>query len=35
VKLRGEDGIAKYAIAWLLGVPLGLLVIIFVLARGC
>ena len=30
-----EDGIIKYGIAWLLGVPLTVLVIIFLLARGC
>jgi hypothetical protein len=30
-----RQGIIKYGIAWLLGVPLTLLVIIFLLARGC
>jgi hypothetical protein len=35
MKRLGEDGIVKYGIAWLLGVPLGLLIIIFLLARGC
>jgi hypothetical protein len=30
-----RQGIAKYAIAWLLGVPITLLVIIFLLVRGC
>jgi hypothetical protein len=31
----GEDGIIKYGIAYLLGVPVTLLIIIFVLSRGC
>lgn len=35
MRLDNEDGIIKYGIAWLLGVPLTVLVIIFVLARGC
>jgi hypothetical protein len=35
MKLDNEDGIIKYGIAWLLGVPLTLLVVIFVLSRGC
>jgi hypothetical protein len=33
--LPPRQGIAKYAIAWLLGVPATLLIIIFILARGC
>ena len=35
MKLDNEDGIIKYGIAWLLGVPLSVLVVIFVLSRGC
>lgn len=34
-ELPPRDGIIKYGIAWLLGVPLTLLVLIFILARGC
>ena len=30
-----EQGIIKYGIAWLLGVPVSLLIVIFVLARAC
>jgi hypothetical protein len=30
-----EDGIIKYGIAWMLGVPLSVLVIIFLFARAC
>lgn len=30
-----RSGIIKYGIAWLLGVPLSLLVIIFIISRGC
>jgi hypothetical protein len=30
-----RQGIAKYFIAWLLGVPVTLLIIIFIIARGC
>lgn len=30
-----RGGLIKYAIAWVLGVPLSLLIIIFLLARGC
>lgn len=33
--LKNEDGIIKYGIAWLLGVPVSLLVVIFILSRGC
>lgn len=33
--LRNEDGIIKYGIAWFLGVPISVLVLIFLLARGC
>lgn len=33
--LSGEAGIIKYGIAYLLGVPLTLLVLIFLVARGC
>ncbi len=32
---KNEEGIIKYGIAWMLGVPLSVLVIIFILARGC
>jgi hypothetical protein len=32
---RREDGIIKYGIAYLLGVPVTLLIIIFVISRGC
>lgn len=35
MRLDNEDGILKYGIAWMLGVPLSVLVIIFLLARGC
>ncbi len=35
MKLQKEEGLIKYGIAWMLGVPLSVLVIIFVLARGC
>lgn len=33
--VRREDGILKYGIAWLLGVPASVLVVIFLLSRGC
>lgn len=33
--LQPRKGIIKYAIAWALGVPLSLLVIIFLVSRGC
>lgn len=32
---NNEDGIIKYGIAWMLGVPLSVLVVIFLLARAC
>ena len=35
MKLTNEEGILKYGIAWLLGVPLSVLVVIFLLTRGC
>jgi hypothetical protein len=35
MRLNNEDGIIKYGIAYLLGVPLTLLIIIFLLFRGC
>lgn len=35
MKLDNEDGIINYGIAWMLGVPLSLLVVIFLLARAC
>jgi hypothetical protein len=34
-RFENEEGIIKYGIAWMLGVPITVLVIIFVLARGC
>lgn len=34
-RLNNEDGLIKYGIAWLLGVPLSVLVVIFLLARAC
>ena len=35
MRLSREDGIVKYGIAWLLGVPLSVLVVIFLLSRAC
>jgi hypothetical protein len=35
MKLGNEDGILKYGIAWLLGVPLSVLVLIFLVSRAC
>jgi hypothetical protein len=35
MKLDREEGIIKYGIAWMLGVPLSVLVIIFLFSRGC
>ena len=35
MKLNQEDGIIKYGIAWLLGVPASLLIVIFLLSRAC
>jgi hypothetical protein len=35
MNLSKEDGIIKYGIAWLLGVPASLLVVIFLLSRAC
>jgi hypothetical protein len=32
---NNEEGLIKYGIAWLLGVPLSLLILIFLLSRGC
>ena len=34
-RTNNEAGLIKYGIAWMLGVPLSVLVIIFILARGC
>jgi hypothetical protein len=34
-RLDNEEGLIKYGIAWLLGVPVTVLVIIFLLSRGC
>jgi hypothetical protein len=33
--LKQEDGIIKYGIAWLLGVPVSLLILIFLVSRAC
>ena len=33
--LQNEDGIIKYGIAWLLGVPVSVLVLIFLVSRAC
>ena len=30
-----EEGLIKYGIAWLLGVPASLLIVIFLLSRAC
>ncbi len=35
MNLSNEEGIIKYGIAWMLGVPLSVLVVIFLLMRGC
>jgi hypothetical protein len=35
MRRSGEDGIIKYGIAWLLGVPASLLVVIFLVSRAC
>ena len=35
MKLQKEDGIVKYGIAWLLGVPVSLLLLIFLASRAC
>ena len=35
IRIRRRRGIIKYAIAWWLGVPLTLLILIFLLFRGC
>jgi hypothetical protein len=32
---ENEQGIIKYGIAWMLGVPASILIVIFLLARGC
>lgn len=32
---KQEDGIIKYGIAWLLGVPVSVLVVVFLLSRAC
>lgn len=33
--VEGETGIIKYGIAYLLGVPLSLLILIFLVSRAC
>ena len=35
MKMDDEEGLIKYGIAWLMGVPLSLLIVIFLLARAC
>jgi hypothetical protein len=35
MNLKQEDGIIKYGIAWLLGVPVSLLILIFLVSRAC
>ena len=35
MNLGNEDGILKYGIAYLLGVPVSLLVLIFLVSRAC
>jgi hypothetical protein len=32
---RKEEGLIKYGIAWLLGVPVSVLVVIFLFSRAC
>ena len=34
-KIDREEGIIKYGIAYLLGVPLSVLVVIFLFSRAC
>lgn len=34
-ELKQEDGIIKYGIAWMLGVPVSLLILVFLVSRGC
>ena len=35
MRMKNEDGIIKYGIAYMLGVPLSVLIIVFLLFRGC
>lgn len=35
VQRRQRMGLIKYAIAWFLGVPLSVLIVIFLIFRGC
>jgi hypothetical protein len=35
MRMNNEDGIIKYGIAWMLGVPLSVLILVFLLFRGC
>jgi hypothetical protein len=35
MKLNNEEGIIKYGIAWLLGVPVSVLVLVFLVSRAC
>jgi len=35
MRMKNEDGIIKYGIAYLLGVPLSVLILIFLVSRAC
>jgi hypothetical protein len=35
MKLSEETGLIKYGIAWLLGVPVSLLILVFLFSRAC
>jgi hypothetical protein len=34
-RFDNEEGLIKYGIAWMLGVPVMVLLVIFLLFRGC
>jgi hypothetical protein len=34
-RFENEEGLIKYGIAWMLGVPISVLAVIFLLSRGC
>jgi hypothetical protein len=34
-RFDNEEGLIKYGIAWMLGVPVSILLVIFLLSRGC
>jgi hypothetical protein len=34
-RFDNEEGLIKYGIAWMLGVPLSVLIVVFLLFRGC